>query len=474
MIFFGIPSVGQIKPKTLFGDDNHYGFIQTLFGEKYVRSVIKEKCSEYYDKNIDGYWDRIITISNFLGIKKLDIENKFCDIPLLDFVSEKFDQSDFQTSQILFDYLLCQWQYPHPILTRKTDLTALDVTLVNPRLNVPIFKPYILILAVLKELYKKSSDLAYFTKEEFYWFGYQAYQTSASSMRLDNSRLLAEKILDIRKNKWSKFDEIKEKNSTTTHLSYPLGFIRNSSILTDEKLDYNIGADFFIGLKREPNILDHIDSIISSSIDIFDFDRHKSTQNKDLCFSYSNYLYDKDKINSWLENVTIYNIKNDIFLNIKSQTHENKIVDIKKKKAEMQLNRLFNLDQISISKRRTEQYILREYLLGGHDSGLCAICSKEYPVRFLATAHIKKRSKCTIKEKKDLNIVMPACHFGCDKLFEDGYIIIKENGIIQNNVSKKTSTASIEDYIHNLKNKKCNYYNKNTKRYFKEHEKSYV
>jgi hypothetical protein len=473
MIFFNIPSVGQLKPKTLFGDDDHYGFIQTLIGEEYVRAIISDKCSNYYETNSIGYWDRLITIINFLGLKKLDKNNTFCNIPLLDFVVEKFDVGDFMSSEILFDYLLCQWQYPHPIVTRTTDLVALDVTLVNPRLNLPIFKPYILILAVLKELYKISPELAYFTKEEFYWFGYQAYQTSGSSMRLDNADFLAEQILSIRKNGWSKFEDIKEINSTATHLSYPFGFIRNSSILTDEKLDYNIGSDFFIGLKRITNILEHIDSIINSSTDIFEFDRNKSPQDKDLSFSYSNYLYDKDKINAWLENVTIYNLKNDIFLNVISEAYENEAVDIKKKKAEIQLGRLFNLDQISISKRRTEQYILREYLLSGHDSGSCAICSKKYPIKFLATAHIKKRSRCTIEEKKDINIVMPACHFGCDKLFEDGYVIVKD-GIIQNNISKKTSTPSIEDYIHNLENNKCNYYNENTQKYFKEHEGSYV
>jgi hypothetical protein len=473
MIFFNVPSVGQLKPETLFGDDDHYGFIQTLIGEKYVRAIISDKCSNYYETNNTGYWDRLITIINFLGLKKLDNDNTFCNIPLLDYVGEKFDEGDFMPSQILFDYLLCQWQYPHPIVTRTANLEALDITLVNPRLNVPIFKPYILIIAVLKELYKISPEIAYFTKEEFYWFGYQAYQSSGLSMRLDNTVFLAEQILGIRKNGWSKFADIKEISSTATHLSYPLGFIRNSSILTDEKNDYNIGSDFFIGLKKLTDISEHLDSIINSSSASFEFDRNKNPHDKDLCFSYSNYLYNQESINAWIENVTFYNLKNDAFLNVISEDYKNEAIDIKKKKAELQLGRLFNLDQISTSKRRTEQYILREYLLGGNDSGSCAICSKEYPINFLATAHIKKRSKCTIEEKKDINIVMPTCHFGCDKLFEDGYVIVRD-GIIQNNISNKKFTPSIEDYINNLENNKCNYYNENTQRYFKEHERSYV
>lgn len=474
MIFFGIPSVGQIKPKTLFGDDNHYGFIQTLLGEKYERSAIAKKCSEYYEKNTEDYWGRIITIINFLGIKKLNEENRFSSNQLLDFIAEKFDQSDFEPSEILFDYLLCQWQYPHPIVTKTTDLKALDITLVNPRQNVAVFKPYILILAILKELHKISPESSYFTKEEFYWFGYQAYECNCSNMKIGNESSLAISILNIRKNGWSKFKPIENLDKTSTHLNYPLGFLRNSSVLTDNGTEYDLGSEFFIGLKKSKSIITDINSLINSSKNIYEFDRNLSVKNNKLGFEYSNYLYSTELIKKWLEGVTIYEENKNLFLGI----HKVDIInfnesEFKKRKVEIQLNRLSDLDQISISKRRTEQYILREYLLGGHDSGSCAICSKEYPIKFLATAHIKKRSKCTIEEKKDINVVMPTCHFGCDKLFEDGYVIVKE-GIIQNNISTKTSTPSIKDYIHNLENNKCNYYNENTQRYFKEHEGSYV
>jgi hypothetical protein len=35
MIFFNIPSVGQLKLSTLFSEDDHFGFIQTIIGEEY-------------------------------------------------------------------------------------------------------------------------------------------------------------------------------------------------------------------------------------------------------------------------------------------------------------------------------------------------------------------------------------------------------------------------------------------------------
>ena len=53
MIFFSIPSVGQLKPSTLFGEDDHFGFIQSLIGEKYNRAEISEKSLIYYDKKND-------------------------------------------------------------------------------------------------------------------------------------------------------------------------------------------------------------------------------------------------------------------------------------------------------------------------------------------------------------------------------------------------------------------------------------
>ena len=41
MIFFNIPSVGHLKPDTFFGNDDHYGFISTLFSKKYDTKKIK-------------------------------------------------------------------------------------------------------------------------------------------------------------------------------------------------------------------------------------------------------------------------------------------------------------------------------------------------------------------------------------------------------------------------------------------------
>ncbi|MGW6745650.1 hypothetical protein ACWGDX_33765 [Streptomyces sp. NPDC055025] len=81
--------------------------------------------------------------------------------------------------------------------------------------------------------------------------------------------------------------------------------------------------------------------------------------------------------------------------------------------------------------RRGEQAALKRRLLPG-TTGECALCGRELPGTFLIGAHIKKRSMCTDTEKRDLaNIAMLACVFGCDALYEHGYVTVISNGAIQ-------------------------------------------
>ncbi|PCJ26590.1 MAG: hypothetical protein COA97_05820 [Flavobacteriales bacterium] len=468
MIFFNIPSVGQLKPSTLFSEDDHFGFIQTIIGKEYNRSNITSECLDYYDKTNDRYWDQIITIINFLGIKKLNPENRFCEIPLLEFVAEKFDSDNKKPSKIIFDYLLSQWQFPHPIVTKNRVINSLDLNMENIRKDFPYTKPYQIILALLKELYLINPSQAYFSNEEFYWFGYHFYKTKAENYNLKSIKKLTKDLLDIRKNGWNLFKGIKDNSGTKTHLSYPKGFLKNSSVLTDDSGFYSNQSDFFIGLKPIGNLLNILNSLIENSGDIFEFDRNLSERDLQLCFDYSEHLYETNRVNNWLRNVEIYDELKNIYSKVKPITKKFDEKIFRRLNIERQLKRLTTLERLTVTRQRTEQHILRAYLLKNKKSGSCAICDKDYPIQFLATAHIKKRKNCSDDEKKDLNVVMPACHLGCDKIYEEGYIYV-DKGLIHSNLYGKETTDPLKKYIADLEDKTCNYFNEETANYFKHH-----
>ena len=62
---------------------------------------------------------------------------------------------------------------------------------------------------------------------------------------------------------------------------------------------------------------------------------------------------------------------------------------------------------------------------------------------------------------------MPMCKFGCDDLFEKGYISVKDGRFIQ--LPKRPITEELEYYTSKLKDNVCEYYSDDTKKYFDWH-----
>lgn len=90
-----------------------------------------------------------------------------------------------------------------------------------------------------------------------------------------------------------------------------------------------------------------------------------------------------------------------------------------------------DLTRIGVSYRRGEQAALRRRLFGSADVAQCALCGETFPVRFIVAAHIKPRNVCTEAERRDLShVAMPACVFGCDQLFETGFVSVSVEGIV--------------------------------------------
>lgn len=457
MIFFNVPSVGQLKPKTFFGEnENHYGFIQSVVGEEYNAQSISQFCNDYYFKPKDvEYWGRIITLIRFAGLRKLNSSKIIMRIPLLDFIQKEYDKQNIGISNIWLNYFLCMWQHPHPSLEKKED-----------QRNFPIFKPYAMVLAILIELYKKDSSLSYLTNDEFYWLGY-SYHKKLFGFNLNKAGNIADKILDLRNNDgWQELNNIPH---YSVHLSYPKGFLNNSSILTTNSNSFKIpnGRKLFIGLL--PGV-DDIVNIVNQLINFsashkFSFDANIKYTDIELEAKFSDYLHNYDLLDKWVKSTGIFDYTDitDAMIDIEP-FDDSEYLYYKEFQAKKQLERLSILDREVKTRYRTEQKILRDFLFKA-DYGVCGICNKKYPAKFCACAHIKKRSKCTDEEKKDLNVVMPACYFGCDSLYEKGYIKI-ENGVVMDNHFGKTVTKQIEKYLNEIKGNQCKYFNDDSKKYF--------
>lgn len=110
-----------------------------------------------------------------------------------------------------------------------------------------------------------------------------------------------------------------------------------------------------------------------------------------------------------------------------------------------------DMDGDSKAKTRIEQAFLRANLLNGEDEGKCVICQNHFPADLLIAAHIKKRSVCNKVEKGDYkNVVALMCKFGCDDLFEKGYIFVEHSKVQVN--GKKTKTHAVNDALSKIIN----------------------
>ena len=118
------------------------------------------------------------------------------------------------------------------------------------------------------------------------------------------------------------------------------------------------------------------------------------------------------------------------------------------------------------SHARKEQRILHAILFQGKTEARCAICHELLPVDLMVAAHIKPRSKCSEKERKNPNIVMPLCKIGCDDFFEKGYLQVNGKGIICKN-SKKNISAKLNKLLDNKAGGICDYFNDETSKFFK-------
>ena len=128
-------------------------------------------------------------------------------------------------------------------------------------------------------------------------------------------------------------------------------------------------------------------------------------------------------------------------------------------------------DQVVTAKRRIEQAYLRSQLgIEPEGTAECALCGETLPSAFLVAAHIKKRAVCTHEERLDVPAIgMAACKFGCDTLYEEGFITVGADGHIKVSPYAPAAGPAVA-YLDKLNGRSCEVATEARMPYFAWHE----
>lgn len=118
-------------------------------------------------------------------------------------------------------------------------------------------------------------------------------------------------------------------------------------------------------------------------------------------------------------------------------------------------------------KTRIEQAKLRQILLDGKNEHDCKLCGNKFASEFLVAAHIKPRRLCSDDERLDNNVAMLLCKFGCDELFEKGYLVVDSIGEIC--IGKQLFDPVPKKHLNNVVGRKCSSWSTKTQSYFLDH-----
>lgn len=143
--------------------------------------------------------------------------------------------------------------------------------------------------------------------------------------------------------------------------------------------------------------------------------------------------------------------------------------DIRKK-----LEALTKTDVPIAGKARKEARIFRQHLFAQKTSDVCELCGRTLPVSSLVAAHIKKRANCTSQERLDPNVVMRACRFGCDELFERGYVLVDDKGVIVEGQALLQSNDDTRTIAAPLIGRICKAFREDNHDYFEYHREHQV
>lgn len=128
-------------------------------------------------------------------------------------------------------------------------------------------------------------------------------------------------------------------------------------------------------------------------------------------------------------------------------------------------------DRLALAAVRAEQGFLRRQQIQRWGS-TCCLCGSPLPEELLFAAHIKPRWACTQTERMDtFNVSMLACLFGCDALYELGYVVVGSSGTIERGMRRSTH---IESRLLAILDRHCPSFTKDSSQYFEWHRQYHL
>ena len=129
------------------------------------------------------------------------------------------------------------------------------------------------------------------------------------------------------------------------------------------------------------------------------------------------------------------------------------------------------LDSMQYAKSRDEQAYLRKLMFDRGGRSACSMCGHLFPTDLLVASHVKRRSHCSIEEQLDFaNVVAPMCMFGCDALYERGYVVVDANGVIARG-RVDVEGSQTDEAIARLIGRTCSQWSATSARYYEWHQR---
>ena len=277
-INLGIGRVRNITAENVFLKNRSlYEFVHAAKGKNY--DAVYDFCDDYYGKKHDRkYFGQIITPINLLGLIQTDSNEVLIENELLE---EIYIFQNERLATYYMNYFLCMWQYPIPS-TKKTSGR-----------NLKIYKPYILLLKILVELYKLDKAEAYLSSFDFIYI-FLDIEKDMPELSQINENYVKELInsRDIRKSMG-----IAQENDS---LTYIINTLAESFLLTKEAQDFPEAENFYIGLKDSEKNLELAHFMIREYNNVFfTFDPTASAGKREDMGNYGRFINDKIRFTQW-------------------------------------------------------------------------------------------------------------------------------------------------------------------------------